>query len=139
LSGQGICFDYNLMDKKHPITKETLLSTVISKDGTTIAFDRLGKGAVVLLMDGAMVYRDFRGSRPLAAELSKNFTAITFDQVGGSGARSRRDPVTVWRVFHPAGDWPTRRAVSWNHNHRSGAALLVLSMVILVYGLITTR
>jgi hypothetical protein len=108
------------MDKKHHIITETLLSTVISKDGTTLAFDPLGKGAVVLLVDGAMAYRDFRGSSPLAAELSKNFTAITFDQIGGGGARSRRDPGTVWRVFHPSGDWPTRRAVSWNHNHRSG-------------------
>jgi hypothetical protein len=42
------------MDKKHHITKETLLSTVISKAGTTIAFDALGKGAVILLVDVAM-------------------------------------------------------------------------------------
>jgi hypothetical protein len=42
------------MDKKHHIIKETLWSTVISRNGTTIAFDRLGKDAVILLVDGAM-------------------------------------------------------------------------------------
>lgn len=58
------------------------MRAVTSKDGTLIAFDQSGKGPAVLLVDGAMSYREFLGSRPLAAELSTDFTVISYDRRG---------------------------------------------------------
>jgi pimeloyl-ACP methyl ester carboxylesterase len=56
---------------------------VTSKDGTTIAFDQLGKGPLVILVDGALQYRAFdQGMAPLADLLAKHFTVIHYDRRG---------------------------------------------------------
>ena len=67
-----------------------------SKDGTTIGYDKNGKGPAVILVDGAMVYREFHGGRPLAAELSKDFTVITYDR-RGRGESTDTQPYAVER------------------------------------------
>ena len=54
--------------------------TVTSRDGTKIAYEQSGIGQPVILVDGAMGYRDYRGGRPLAAALSKHFTVIAYDR-----------------------------------------------------------
>ncbi|HSJ55589.1 MAG TPA: alpha/beta hydrolase [Anaerolineae bacterium] len=56
--------------------------TVTSKDGTIIAFDRVGRGPVVILVDGAMGSRDGWGLRPLAERLAGHFTVYTYDRRG---------------------------------------------------------
>jgi len=53
-----------------------------SSDGTRIAFDRTGAGPVLVLVDGALVTRDFGGGRQLAAELAYRFTFVTYDRRG---------------------------------------------------------
>jgi len=58
------------------------MSTVTSKDGTTIAYEKTGKGSAIILVDVAMGYREYHGSRSLAAELSTGFTVITYDRRG---------------------------------------------------------
>ena len=63
------------------------MQKVTSKDGTIIAFDKLGKGPGVLLVDGALSYREYFGGRPLAVELSNEFTVITYDRRGRGRAR----------------------------------------------------
>jgi hypothetical protein len=35
------------------------MQKVTSKDGTTIAFDRVGEGPTIILVDGALQYRAF--------------------------------------------------------------------------------
>ena len=55
--------------------------TVKSKDGTTIAFKRIGNGPAVLLVDGALAYREYFSCRPLTAELAKDFTVFTNDRL----------------------------------------------------------
>jgi pimeloyl-ACP methyl ester carboxylesterase len=55
---------------------------VSSQDGTMIAYERSGAGPAVILVDGALAYRDHRGSRPLASELSTHFTVVTYDRRG---------------------------------------------------------
>lgn len=55
---------------------------VISKDGTTIAFDRLGEGPALILVDGALSYRAFGPMRPLALLLAPYFTVFTYDRRG---------------------------------------------------------
>ena len=53
-----------------------------SSDGTRIAFERAGSGPVVVLVDGAMCYREFGPSRPMEAELGDRFTIIAYDRRG---------------------------------------------------------
>src|SRR6476661_7482471 len=53
------------------------MNTVQSKDGTTIAYDKLGSGPALILICGGSV--DRQANAPLANELSKNFTVYNFD------------------------------------------------------------
>jgi pimeloyl-ACP methyl ester carboxylesterase len=56
------------------------MNTVTSKDGTTIAFDQLGKGAPVILVSGGSVDRS--SNAPLAAILAEHFTIFNYDRRG---------------------------------------------------------
>ncbi len=56
--------------------------TVTSADGTTIAFERSGTGPAVVLIDGALCYREFGPARPLAAALADHFTVYIYDRRG---------------------------------------------------------
>ena len=56
------------------------MEEVISKDGTTIAFDRSGEGAGILLVGGAL--SDGSAAAELAAELAPRFTVIAYDRRG---------------------------------------------------------
>jgi pimeloyl-ACP methyl ester carboxylesterase len=59
------------------------MRTVTSKDGTRIAFDQLGEGPVVILVDGALQYRAFdQGMAQLADLLALQFTVIHYDRRG---------------------------------------------------------
>ena len=58
------------------------MTHVISKDGTRIAYERLGSGPAVVLIDGAMCSRAF-GPMPKIAELLKeHFTVYLYDRRG---------------------------------------------------------
>lgn len=59
-----------------------MISSVISKDGTRIAWEKIGQGPVVLIVNGAFGYRAFRGGRDLASLLSKDFTVYLYDRRG---------------------------------------------------------
>jgi pimeloyl-ACP methyl ester carboxylesterase len=56
------------------------MDRVISKDGTTIAFDPSGKGPSVVLVGGALSDRSAAG--PLAALLAPHFTVFSYDRRG---------------------------------------------------------
>jgi len=56
------------------------MRTVISKDGTTIAFDQIGKGPAVILVDSALADRSV--CVKLAKLLAKEFTVINYDRRG---------------------------------------------------------
>lgn len=60
------------------------MSTVTSKDGTTIAFDKIGSGPAVILVNGAMSYRWTVDPTlaQLADLLSKDFTVYNYDRRG---------------------------------------------------------
>jgi hypothetical protein len=53
------------------------METVTSKDGTTIAFDRLGEGPPVVVVTGGSV--DRTSNAPLAQELASDFSAFYRD------------------------------------------------------------
>lgn len=58
------------------------MSTVISEDGTKIAYDMTGDGPPLMIVDGAMCYRASGPSGPLAAQLASDFTVYTYDRRG---------------------------------------------------------
>jgi pimeloyl-ACP methyl ester carboxylesterase len=59
---------------------------VVSKDGTAIAFDRIGNGPPVILIDGALCYRGMGQSGRLAKLLAQHFTVVTYDRRGRGGS-----------------------------------------------------
>src|SRR5215469_18778372 len=56
------------------------MRTVISKDGTPIAFDQLGEGVPIILVVGAFNTRST--GAPLAATRSDHFTVFNYDRRG---------------------------------------------------------
>ncbi|MGZ3682148.1 MAG: alpha/beta fold hydrolase [Ktedonobacterales bacterium] len=58
------------------------MHTVISRDGTTIAFDQVGTGPALILVGGAFQQREDQLFGPLAALLAPHFTVITYDRRG---------------------------------------------------------
>ena len=55
---------------------------VTSRDGTVIAYEVSGSGKPLILVDGAMCYRDSGPMRPLAEQLKDRFTVVSYDRRG---------------------------------------------------------
>lgn len=62
------------------------MSTVISKDGTVIAFERSGRGKPLILVDGALCSRAFGPSAKLVQQLARDFTVYAYDRRGRGGS-----------------------------------------------------
>ena len=58
------------------------MPTVTSADGTTIAYETTGSGPALILVDGAMCYRDQGPARGLAAALADTYTVYFYDRRG---------------------------------------------------------
>jgi pimeloyl-ACP methyl ester carboxylesterase len=58
------------------------MNTVVSADGTTIAYDRAGDGPAVLLVDGAFCSRQFGPMPDLVPLLAPHFTVYSYDRRG---------------------------------------------------------
>lgn len=73
------------------------MQKVISKDGTVIAYERIGKGPAIILVDGALQYRAFdQGTVQLANLLKDHFTVIYYDR-RGRGDSTDTQPYAVER------------------------------------------
>lgn len=72
------------------------METVTSSDGSRIAYDRSGSGPAVILVGGAMGYRDFKQMRQLEAMLSERCTVINYDR-RGRGDSTEAGPFAVER------------------------------------------
>lgn len=73
------------------------MQTVISKDGTAIAFERSGQGPALILVDGSLVYRAFdQEGAKLARLLSEDFIVYRYDR-RGRGESSDTKPYAVAR------------------------------------------
>src|SRR6266849_6329359 len=73
-----------------------LSKTVLSKDGTAIAFDRIGNGPPVILVDPALCDRGMGQSAQLAQLLAPHFTVFTYDR-RGRGQSGDTTPYAVAR------------------------------------------
>lgn len=58
------------------------MNKVTSRDGTTIAYDRLGEGQPIILVDGALCSRSFGPMPKLAPLLAQHFTVFSYDRRG---------------------------------------------------------
>ncbi|MGO4548186.1 alpha/beta fold hydrolase [Paenibacillus sp. 2TAB23] len=74
------------------------MQTLISKDGTTIAYDKTGQGPALILVAGAFSYRKFPGQVQLAKMLSEQFTVYNYDR-RGRGDSSDTQPYAVEREY----------------------------------------
>jgi pimeloyl-ACP methyl ester carboxylesterase len=58
------------------------MTTVTSADGTPIAYETIGTGPALILVDGAMCYRAFGPARGLAEALASDYTVYIYDRRG---------------------------------------------------------
>lgn len=63
---------------------------VISKDGTAIAFDQVGQGSPIILVDGAFCSRSLGSMSQLAPLLAPHFTVINYDRRGRGDSEDRK-------------------------------------------------
>ncbi|MCU1571047.1 MAG: alpha/beta hydrolase [Naasia sp.] len=54
----------------------------VSADGTRIAYEKVGSGPALVLVDGAMCARDFGPARDIAARLQDRYTVYFYDRRG---------------------------------------------------------
>jgi len=65
------------------------MTTVTSRDGSTIAFDHLGSGRPVILVDGALCSRQLGPFPDLAKALAEHFSVIHYDRRGRGESTDR--------------------------------------------------
>lgn len=58
------------------------MDTVTSRDGTTIAYDKVGDGPALILVDGALTVHSSGGKSELASLLAAHFTVYGYDRRG---------------------------------------------------------
>ncbi|WP_208742274.1 alpha/beta fold hydrolase [Leptospira kanakyensis] len=61
---------------------DSSFSKVISRDGTTIAYDKIGSGPPLIFVTGAICHRKFQPIIDDANTLSQNFTVYNYDRRG---------------------------------------------------------
>ncbi|WP_328678887.1 alpha/beta fold hydrolase [Streptomyces sp. NBC_00343] len=95
----------------------------VSRDGTAVAYQRIGAGPPVVLVGGAMTTGD--GLLPLAAQLAHRFEAVPYDR-RGRGASGDTAPFAVAReVEDIAALIDAVGGSAALYGHSSGAALAV--------------
>jgi pimeloyl-ACP methyl ester carboxylesterase len=72
------------------------IEKVQSRDGTWIAYERIGSGPPVILIDGALCRRDFGPARPLATLLRDRYTVFIYDR-RGRGESGNTQPYDIAR------------------------------------------
>jgi pimeloyl-ACP methyl ester carboxylesterase len=72
----------------------SIMPSINSKDGTTIAYDITGKGPCIILVNGALGHRKLQGEKELASMLVNRFTVVYYDR-RGRGESTDTKPYTV--------------------------------------------
>jgi pimeloyl-ACP methyl ester carboxylesterase len=101
--------------------KGELVETIRSKDGTTIAFDRLGDGPPVIVVGGLLGDRAL--TRPTAEELATHFTVFNYDR-RGRGDSGDTAPYAIEREIEDIGALIAEAGGTASvYAHSSGAGL----------------
>jgi pimeloyl-ACP methyl ester carboxylesterase len=99
------------------------MDKVTSRDGTPIAFDRLGDGPPVIVVCGAMCDRALM--RPTAEELAKHFTVFNYDR-RGRGDSHDTTPYALEREIEDIGALVAEAGGTASvYGHSSGAGLVL--------------
>ncbi len=97
------------------------MDKVYSRDGTAIAFDRVGNGPALILVNGALSKRSDAAS--LAADLSPHFSVFTYDR-RGRGESGDTAPYAVEREIEDLNSLIAEAGGSaFVYGHSSGAVL----------------
>lgn len=98
------------LTKGAEVTRMTTTGFVRSNDGTKIAFTKQGQGPALILVDGALCFRDNGPSADLIRLLSPHFTVYAYDR-RGRGESGETGPYAIEReiedlhaVIRQAGD-----------------------------------
>ncbi len=70
------------------------ITNVISRDGTKIAYEKIGTGPSLIIVNGALSNRSMPGVKDLANLLAENFTVILYDR-RGRGESTDTKPYSV--------------------------------------------
>ncbi|MBD2871391.1 alpha/beta fold hydrolase [Paenibacillus arenilitoris] len=62
------------------------MNYVYSQDGTAIAYEKIGSGPPLILVDGALCSRENGPNGALAAQLQRHYTVYTYDRRGRAGS-----------------------------------------------------
>jgi pimeloyl-ACP methyl ester carboxylesterase len=112
------------------------MSTVASRDGTTIAFERLGSGPPLLLVDGALCHRGMGPMPSLARLLVSHFTVIVYDRRG----RGESGDTLPWSVEREVEDIAALIAAAGGSAHVFGISSgVVLALEAAARGLPITK
>lgn len=103
------------------------MSTVTSRDGTTISYTRTGDGPALILVDGALCFRAFGPMLELAAQLDKDFTVYIYDR-RGRGESSDTQPYAIEREIEDiAALIEVAGGSAFVHGMSSGAVLALMA------------
>ncbi|MET7480314.1 alpha/beta hydrolase [Streptomyces sp. NPDC005648] len=98
-------------------------NTTISRDGTSLAYQRTGEGPAVVLVSGAM--STGATVAPLGVPLSDGFTVVSYDR-RGRGQSGDTEPYDVAReVEDLAALIDALGGEAWLYGHSSGGALVL--------------
>jgi pimeloyl-ACP methyl ester carboxylesterase len=118
----AVCSNQTIVTRRAREERESM-DEVTSRDGTPIAFDRLGDGPPVIVVCGAMCDRALM--RPTAEELAKHFTVFNYDRRGRGDSRDTT-PYAVEREIEDIGALVAEAGGTASvYGHSSGAGLVL--------------
>jgi pimeloyl-ACP methyl ester carboxylesterase len=103
------------------------MSQITSRDGTKIAFDEIGEGPALVLVDGAMCYRRVGPMPNLAKALESRFRVFTYDRRGRGESGDIRPYAVSREVEDLEGIIAHAGGSSFVYGLSSGAALALLA------------
>jgi pimeloyl-ACP methyl ester carboxylesterase len=104
-----------------------ILKTVQSKDGTRIAYDETGQGPALILVGGALSFRNFPGAVELVQLLAPHFKVINFDR-RGRGDSTDTKPYSIEREIEDlAALIEAAGGSAYVYGMSSGAALALIA------------
>ena len=101
------------------------MHTVVSRDGTTIAYDVQGAGPALVLVLGALSARTSDGVRKLTERLAPHFTVYTYDRRGRGDSGDTAPYAVAREVEDLAAIIDAAGGTAALYGHSSGAALVL--------------